>query len=296
MDLDVCLQTVPIAEVVDALLELADETRGEAHPADAEPVKLSRQVDVVDGRGPVLDLVDGDLELERARGQRTGQVAVHGRDLDDRSPKPRRRSAEGSRLQLERAAVEIEPFGIAGRKRGRLVLEAGPGDRRECGGDGAVRRVGRQVGHELDRVGGEHRAAGVDPSVDVGDRLEMVGVGPEPVPPAGGERPERGGIQNVLERSPGPCQLACRLLGEHRKDARVGPKRGGVARRGDPDPVADAGRGRTADEPRPEPRNQLAQRGRIPAIRVAGYQRSAAELHRVAGNPTRQRRAVRSPG
>src|ERR1035437_6728182 len=110
-----------IAQVVDALLELADEARGEADPTDAESVQLSRKVDVIDRRGPVFDLVDGHLEFERARVEGPGQVAIHGRDLDDRGPNPRRRSAEGSRRQLERAGVEIKLLGIAGLDRKSVV-------------------------------------------------------------------------------------------------------------------------------------------------------------------------------
>jgi hypothetical protein len=222
-------------------------------------------------------------------------VSVHGRDLDDRGPEPRRRGPNSGWVQLQRAGVEIQPLGIAGLERGLIVFEGGPWDRRECGGDGAVRRVGRQVGHELDWVGGEHRAAGANSGIDVGDGLEVVRVGAEPVPPAGGERTERGGVDHVLERSAGPRQFPCRLLREHRDDARVGPKRGGVTRRGDPYPVADAGRGRPADESWSEPRSEPAQHGRVPAIGDAGGQNPVVEFRGVAGHPARQRPPVRSP-
>src|SRR5664280_3584688 len=148
MYFNVGLEFGPIAQIVDALLQLADEAWGEAHPADSEPAQLRRKVDVVDGRGPVFDLVDGYLELERARVQGRGQMAMHRRHLDDRGPESRGRSAEGSRRQLEWAGVEIEPLGIAVPEHGRVIFEIGPGDRLKGGGDGVGRRVGRQIGHQ----------------------------------------------------------------------------------------------------------------------------------------------------
>src|SRR5450759_5180668 len=99
-------------------------------------------------------------------------MAMHRRNLDDRGSEPRGRSAEGSRRQLERAGVEIKVLGIAVLEHGRVVFETRPGDGLEGSGDRFVRRVGSKVGYQLDRVGREHRAAGVDPSVDIRYRLE----------------------------------------------------------------------------------------------------------------------------
>src|ERR1035437_6829756 len=100
MHVNVRLEFGPITQIVDSLLELADEVRGKTDPADAESVQLRRKVDVIDRCGPVFDLVDGHLELERARREGRGQMAVHSRDLDDSGPEPRRRSVERSRRQL----------------------------------------------------------------------------------------------------------------------------------------------------------------------------------------------------
>jgi hypothetical protein len=243
----------------------------------------------------VLYLVHSDLELERARGECRGQVPVHRRNLDGRGSKTRRSSAEGGRRQSEWPRVQIQPLGIARPEGGRAILKIGPRNSGECHVDRVLRRVGRQVWYELDRIGREHRAASIDAGIDVQDGLEVICVGAKPLAPAGGKCAESGRIHNVAERSAGPRKLAGRLLSEYRNDARVGPERGHVAGRGDSKPIADTGRGRVAEEPRSERRNEPAQCDRVRVIRSADDQLPAAHLGRNAGHAVLWRRPFRSP-
>ena len=58
-------QRVQGADVFDPLLELPDPSRREAHKFDAETLQLAHDDDVLDRRGRLLGLVDGELELMR---------------------------------------------------------------------------------------------------------------------------------------------------------------------------------------------------------------------------------------
>jgi hypothetical protein len=178
----------------------------------------------------------------------------HGPAVFDRSPDQRRF------VQGQAAILQVEPF--AGVGLAQVVgrgLEITPGQRSVPGMEGrfvVVVGCGVHVVARVNRVKGE---AGRRAPVNVGRRLQVIGVGAQceaslrgPFVPAFLEDTPGGVVHDLVRAAACSSHLADGLLGEDHRQARVaGPlpdhlRRSHVTGRGDSQSVAAAGRGAQA--------------------------------------------------
>ena len=174
-------QRVQVADVVDALLEAADVARRQADPAHAQPPQLGDDVEVLQVRGRRLRLVHRHLHLPRAVAVDAGQVAVHAHGVGHGAAVLGR--ARSQRLLVEGQRHAVRRRSVRPSKRARR--SAGD-DSRSAQGRASTLPVSSAAGGGVRRVvdvvagvDGEEGVAGRDHDVDVGRRLEVVGVGAE---------------------------------------------------------------------------------------------------------------------
>jgi hypothetical protein len=130
-------------------------------------------------------------------------------------------------------------------------------------------------------------------AVDIGRRLEMIGVCAHALAPAFLEDAPGGGIHHLLGRAAGALQFTDRLLCEDHSYAAHRPRRAHMARRRQPQPVAATRRRGQPEWLRPQPRQTCAQRHRVGVRLGAEQQVLSAPLVRFAC-PARESRQGRA--
>src|SRR6185295_14885897 len=98
---DRVLEDLALALVVDALLELADEARGEALEGHAALVELADDEEVLGARGDGAGLVDGDLDLAGAALRLLLRALVHLDPVGDGAAVLDDRLAEGAAFHAD---------------------------------------------------------------------------------------------------------------------------------------------------------------------------------------------------
>jgi hypothetical protein len=250
--LQVARQRREVADVVDALLERAHEARRQRDPVDAEAPQLERQVGVLGEARRRGGLVDRDLDLGAlgpgpARRWRARRATCA-------TAAPYLTAARSSASGVEASARSPRSIEWPARRWRRSVgrgLERVPRDalRRRPRAGAPLERVG-VVDDVVARVDGEHAVAGREAEVDVGLGLEVVGVGADGLSPTG-EEGAGGGVVEHLERRAARCGRSRASTAARRSPPRAlgaGRAHGvDVARRGESEPVAEAGRGARAE-------------------------------------------------
>ncbi len=210
-------QGVQVADVIHALLEAPHEARRQADPLHAQPAQLAGHVNMLGVGGGRFGLVHRDLQLE---GDALAfQVAVqaghvrHGRSILDGG------AQHLLALEGQPEIIQVELLaGQALQQVGQSRLERRPG---QHGGLMLQHHPAQVAGGRIDegaRVDGEERVTGGGETVDVGRRLQVVGVRAHRALPAAFEGAPGGVGQHLLGRAPGAGQLAHGLLGENRRN------------------------------------------------------------------------------
>ena len=149
-----------VADVVDALLEAADEARREALPRHAQPPQFLHDEDVLGVRGWRLRLVNRHLEVEWPAGHGRLDVAVHHRHVRDGATVLHGGLHHRARIECDARALDVDGrAGVTRQEIGGHILQPAP---RERVPGRAEIRVARGVGAVVDvlaRIDREEREA-----------------------------------------------------------------------------------------------------------------------------------------
>ena len=289
---EIRLERVQIPDVIHAFLEAPDVARGQADPLHAQPPQLPRDEQVLGVGGGGVGLVDGDFELEGTTddGRRTTAAIVGRRSSVVQVPVHRRHVRHGAAIFDRRpqqrcvvvgdgAVFDLDALADVGRAQSDGAgFQSEPGQRvvlaaQRC----CVVGIGRAI-HVLAGVDGEEGEAGGRACVDIGGRLQVIGVRAHASLPAFLESAPGGVIHHLLRGAAGARHLADGLLGEDRRDVAADRSHGlHVARRRQPQPVAHPRGGAQAERMRLQPGEVRSQRSRIARAGWSEQQRLARQ-------------------
>ena len=264
---DVRLELGEVADVVDALLEAADEARGEAHPRDARGAAARSRPS---SARPESSPCRSRRPRPRARPAARRPPSAGGATSSRRATPPCRTS----RPPAARRPRRRRPAGARRRRLWPDVALAQARLRSSSSAHGSAATLARSVARPSVSAAESTCALGSmvkneKPTGSVASMssrgLEVVGVGAGAVAPALGEHAP-GRVVHHLDRACGCVRAISRIDCCGKIGAMPPPTRAHgahVAGRREAEAIAEAGRGLRAERPRPQPLEAAAERGRV---------------------------------